>query len=163
MVGISANIELHASFYLKQKGRWTVEVIDADHNKKTCGTLEVICAYLDGPIEAHIGRRATIRVSPQLGKPDWSLHKALREVFPEAKTPRDIHKMQANLARVYGAWTKSSVTQNSQCNTKWKATEILKPSLAFAALISLQTLAWAAVTEAVRGVDSQLSPQPKSQ
>eukprot|EP00961_Rhodomonas_salina_P303803 3941371-Rhodomonas_salina.3 len=104
MVGISTNIELPALFYPKQKGRWTVEVIDADHN--------------NGPIEEHIGRRATIRVSQQLGKPDWSLCKALREVFLEAKTPQDIHKMQANFARVYRAWTKSSVTQDSQFDTK---------------------------------------------
>eukprot|EP00961_Rhodomonas_salina_P297813 3937528-Rhodomonas_salina.1 len=145
MVGISANIELPASFYPKQKGRWTVEVIDADHNESMCRTSEVICSYLDGPIEVHVGRLATIRVSPQAGKPDRSLRRALREVFPDAKTPSDIHKMQANFARVYGAWTKQHVTQTGQ------------------PLISLQTLAWAAITEAVRGVDSPLSPQPKSQ
>eukprot|EP00961_Rhodomonas_salina_P274838 3712890-Rhodomonas_salina.1 len=91
---------------IDENGRWTVEVIDADHNESTCGTSEVICSYLDGPIKAHAGRRATIRVSLQAGKPDWSLHRALREVFPDAKTPRDIHKMQVNFARVYGAWTK---------------------------------------------------------
>eukprot|EP00961_Rhodomonas_salina_P101726 1368287-Rhodomonas_salina.1 len=163
MVGISANIELPASFYPKQKGRWRVEVIDTDHNENTCGTSEVICLYLDGPIEAHVGRRATIRVSPQAGKPDWSLRRALREVFPDAKTQRDIHRMQANFARVYSAWTKQHVTQGGQRDTKWKPTEILKPAIAFAALISLQTLAWAAMTEVVRGVESPLSPQPKSQ
>eukprot|EP00961_Rhodomonas_salina_P159765 2151819-Rhodomonas_salina.3 len=48
---------------------------------------------------------------------------------------------------------------------RWKPTEVNKPSLAFAALSALQTLTWAVLSASVnlKGLESPISPQPKSQ
>eukprot|EP00961_Rhodomonas_salina_P200492 2704596-Rhodomonas_salina.1 len=79
---------------------------------------------------------------------DYSLSRAIREVFPTAKTQCDISKVQANYLRVFGAWQSTKPVSAVQRDTKWKTTEVLKQSLAFAALITLQTVTWSVMTAA---------------
>eukprot|EP00961_Rhodomonas_salina_P290184 3921240-Rhodomonas_salina.1 len=74
-----------------------------------------------------------------------------------------MYKLQANYARVNGAWSNTSQASLQQCDTKWKQTTINKPSLAFAALTALLTMTWMAAKNVVRGSETPLSPQPKSQ
>eukprot|EP00961_Rhodomonas_salina_P057936 778477-Rhodomonas_salina.2 len=162
MVGISANMELPASFYPKDNGHWTVEVVDADHNEKT-GKFTVTLVFLDGPVEQQRKAETTMSVSAPTKGADYSLCRAIREVFPTAKKPRDIRKVQANYLSVFGAWQSAKPVSSVQRDTKWKTTEVLKQSLAFAALVALQTVTWSVMTAAVRGIDSPLAPQPKLQ
>eukprot|EP00961_Rhodomonas_salina_P293618 3933900-Rhodomonas_salina.1 len=162
MVGISANIKLPLSYYPNDGGQWTVEVIDAYTDKKT-KAVSVVCAMIDGPIRSEVGARATLSVSRPKHGTDYSLRRALREVFPTARTPSDVYKLQANFARIYGAWTNTRSTVAAQRDTKWKPTEIYKQSLAFSALVALQTLTWSVLSAAVQGMHSPLSPQPTSQ
>eukprot|EP00961_Rhodomonas_salina_P237048 3204042-Rhodomonas_salina.1 len=60
---------------------------------------------IDGPVAKEVGAVATIPISHKSKGPDYLLRRALREAYPEAKTPRDVYKLQANFARVYSAWT----------------------------------------------------------
>eukprot|EP00961_Rhodomonas_salina_P125118 1685890-Rhodomonas_salina.1 len=78
---------------------------------------------IDGLIQKEVGAVATIPVSPGLKGPDYSLRRALLEIYPNAKTPSDVQKLQANYARVYGAWTTSKPMTATQRDTKWKPTE----------------------------------------
>eukprot|EP00961_Rhodomonas_salina_P068338 917402-Rhodomonas_salina.2 len=114
-------------------------------------------------IPKEVGAVTTIPVSPTSKGPDYLLCRALREVYPDAKTPSNVQKLQANYARVYGAWTTSKPVTATQRDTKWKPTEVNKPSLAFAAPSAIQTLTWAVLSASVKGLESPLSPQPKSQ
>eukprot|EP00961_Rhodomonas_salina_P042971 578007-Rhodomonas_salina.1 len=51
----------------------------------------------------------------------------------------------------------------AQHDTKWKPTEVNKQSLAFTALSVIRTLTWFVLSASVKGLESPLSPQPKSQ
>eukprot|EP00961_Rhodomonas_salina_P087705 1179778-Rhodomonas_salina.3 len=89
---------------------------------------------------------------------------ALREMFPKAETPLDIYKCQLHYVRVFCATVSSQpASQSPKPNGKWKAMTVNKPSLAFAALVAVQTLAWAAATATVKGMTSPIPVQPRSQ
>eukprot|EP00961_Rhodomonas_salina_P109680 1476171-Rhodomonas_salina.1 len=106
MVGISANtgIQLPSDFYPKDNGKWTVKVVDATTASKT-KVVSIVCTMIDRPIAKEVGAVATIPISHTSKGPDYWLLRALLEAYPEAKTPLDIYKLQANFARVYRAWT----------------------------------------------------------
>eukprot|EP00961_Rhodomonas_salina_P250827 3390622-Rhodomonas_salina.1 len=55
-------MELPASFYPKDNRRWTVEVVDANHNEKT-GKSTVTLVFLDRPVERQRKAETTMSVS----------------------------------------------------------------------------------------------------
>eukprot|EP00961_Rhodomonas_salina_P202740 2735219-Rhodomonas_salina.1 len=112
--------------------------------------VSVVCSMLEGPIPKEVGAIATILVSPTSKGLDYLLRRALQEVYPDAKTPSYVQRLQANYARVYGAWTTSKPVTAMQHDTKLKPMEVNKLSLAFAALSVIQRLTWAVLSASVK-------------
>eukprot|EP00961_Rhodomonas_salina_P274476 3708651-Rhodomonas_salina.2 len=160
LVGTSATFKLPRDYYPNDDGEWTVEVLDAKHDK---GVSVLQCMMINGPVLREIGALIQLKVSPTSGN-DYSACRALREMFPKAETPLDIYKCQPHYVRVFSTTVNSqSASQPPMPNGKRKATTVNKPSLAFAALVAVQTLAWAAATATVKGMTSPIPVQPRSQ
>eukprot|EP00961_Rhodomonas_salina_P057283 770126-Rhodomonas_salina.1 len=119
---------------------------------------------VDGPIASDFGKTAWISITHKGRGKDHTLRRALQESFPQATTPHDMYKLQANYALVYGAWQNTWPAPSQQRDTKWKPTTINKQSLVFAALTTaLLTMTWMAAKNVVQGLEKPLAPQPKSQ
>eukprot|EP00961_Rhodomonas_salina_P141186 1900850-Rhodomonas_salina.1 len=130
-------------YYPNNGGQWTVEIIDLVLDQKR-NEVFVKVVMVDGPIASDFGKTAWISIMHKGRGKDHTLHRALLESFPQATTPRDMYKLQANYAWVYGAWQNTQPASSQQSDTKWKPTTINKQSLAFAALTALLTMTWMA-------------------
>eukprot|EP00961_Rhodomonas_salina_P200626 2706586-Rhodomonas_salina.1 len=104
-----------------------------------------------------------LSVSARNSQFDYSIRRALKENYPSASTPRDVHMKQGHYARVYSAWTGNTIMNVAVRNTKWKPSIVAHALTAVAAYFTLQTLAWVAARNICKGLESLLPAQPCSQ
>eukprot|EP00961_Rhodomonas_salina_P145840 1963201-Rhodomonas_salina.1 len=115
VVGVSANLKLPLDYYPNNGGQWTVEIIDLVLDQK-CNKVFVKAVMVDGPITGDLGKTAWISITHKGRGKDHTLCQALLESFPQATTPQDMYKLQANYAWVYGAWQNTRPASSQQQN-----------------------------------------------
>jgi hypothetical protein len=100
LIRTSSWLKLSETYWLSEKGGWTVECTDAEPhrvNNDICSE----CTHVTGPQHPKNNECVVIWMSPHKGR-DFSMRRAICENYPKAKTQREIRRAHAHWVRVFG-------------------------------------------------------------